>query len=107
MPTVFLRLLTLVALVLMPLGMGAASAAPARHAPMAATTGHCSEQGSKPADQSSDQTIDCAMACSMLATTEPGVEEPAPSLGLPSSRPLTERGTGLHPDTATPPPKLS
>lgn len=107
MPAVILRLLTLAAVVLMPFGMGAAVATAAHHAPASAAAGHCEEQESQPAEQSSDQAIDCAIACSMLATTEARADEPAPSLCLARGRPLAERGSGLHPDTATPPPKLS
>lgn len=107
MVAVIVKLLMLIALVLMPFGMGSASAMPAGQARMAATGGHCDEQGSQPHEQSSDQQIDCAMACSMLATTQGNLAEPAPSLRLPTARPLAERGRGLHPDTATPPPKPS
>ena len=107
MPAVILRLLTLVALVLLPFGMGTANAAPAHHAPMASTAGHCDEQGSQPHEQPSDQAIDCAMACSMMATTEAGLDEPDFHVRRTPVRPLAERGTGLHPDTATPPPKLA
>ncbi|MBA3510381.1 hypothetical protein [Sphingomonas sp.] len=104
MSSMVMRLLTLVALVLMPFGMGAASAVPAAHAPAAA---HCEDQGSEPAERSSDQAIDCAMACSMVATAEPRTGEAVSNRRLPADRPLAQQGTGLHPDTATPPPKPS
>lgn len=108
MPALILRLLTLAALLLMPLGMQAASANPVHHAPAAATTaGHCDEQGGQPAGRSPDQAVDCTMACSMLPAVEARAQDPAPIRGLPSQRPLAEPGAGLHPDTATPPPKLS
>ena len=104
MPSMVLRVLTLIALVLMPFGMGAASAVPVHDAPAAS---HCEDQGSQPAEPSSDQVVDCAMACSMVATAEPRTGESVPNHRLPADRPLAERGTGLHPDTATPPPKRS
>ena len=106
MPMLLLRLLTLVALVLMPFGMGN-SAAIAGHHRATAAAGHCDDQGGEPAEQSSDQAIDCATACSMLATTESVLEEGSPTIFAPATRPLADRASGLHPDTATPPPKLS
>ena len=104
MSSLVMRLLTLVALVLMPFGMGAASAVPAGQAPAAA---HCEDQGSQPAEHPSDQAVDCAMACSMVAAAEARSGEAVPNHRLPSDRLLARRGTGLHPDTATPPPKRS
>jgi len=47
------------------------------------------------------------MACSMLVAAEARVEEPAPLIRLPVAGLLIERAAGLHPETATPPPKLS
>ena len=107
MSAVILRLLTLISLALMPFGMGAAGAAPVHHAPATATTGHCDEQGGQPDETSSDRALDCAMACSMLVAVEAPAPEPAPALRLPAGPTLSRRPVGLHPDTATPPPKLS
>ena len=107
MPAVILRLLTLAALVLMPFGMGAASAGPIHHAPAAVGAGHCDEPGGEPAGQSRDQATDCAVSCSMLALADARIDEPVQAPRVPPARPLLERGTGLHPDTATPPPKHS
>ena len=106
MPVVILRLLTLAALVLMPFGMNPASAAPVHHSPAAAAS-HCDEQGNQPAEQSQDAAVDCALACSMVATTEARIADQAARLRLPVGSLLAERGSGLHPDTATPPPKRS
>lgn len=105
MPALILKMLTLVALVLMPLGMSAASAAPVDHAPAATTAGHCEESGSQPVQSS--EAMDCAMTCSMLVSPQPGAAELVPVVRLPTARRLAERGNGLHPDTVTPPPKLS
>ncbi len=106
MPAVILRVLTLVALALMPLGMGAAMAGPAHHAPVAASAEHCGEQGGQPAGKSTKISVDC-IACSMTITAPARVQEPAAAVRLPAVRPLEVRGIGLHPETATPPPKLS
>ena len=100
-----LKLMSLLALVLMPFGMSAAMAAPG-HQPTAATAEHCGEHGGQPAEKSPKQSAACAVACSMLIAAETPMDEPAPAVRLPPARPLAERGTGLHPDTATPPPKL-
>ena len=107
MPAVILKLLTLAALALMPFGMGAASAVPVHHAAAAAGAGHCDEQGGEPAGQSRDQATDCAVSCSMLALAEARIQEPVQTPRIALARPVLERGTGLHPDTATPPPKHS
>jgi hypothetical protein len=107
MHALILRLLTLLALALMPFGMGAASAAPAHHAPAAATAGHCGEHGRQPGKQSPENATDCAISCSMLLAAESRIEDPVPPVRLLPVRPLADRQTGLHPDTATPPPKLS
>lgn len=104
MPALILKMLSLVALVLMPLGMSAASAGPVHHAPAAAAQ-HCDEPGGQPVQ--SPDARDCAMTCSMLVSAQAGPAEPVPVLRLPSARLLAESGAGLHPDTATPPPKLA
>ena len=106
MPSMVLRLLALLALVLMPFGMGTASAIPVHHAPAAAAQ-HCDEHGGQPAGQSRDKAMDCAVSCSMLAVAEARIDRPSAALPVPTARPLAERDAGLHPDTATPPPKLS
>lgn len=104
MPALILKMLTLVAVALMPFGMSAASAAPAHHAPSAAAQ-HCDEQGSQPVQ--APQAMDCAMSCSLLVSAQAGPAEAVPILRLPTVRLPAERGTGLHPDTVTPPPKLA
>jgi hypothetical protein len=107
MPAVILRLLTLLALVLMPFGMSGASAAPAHHGLAVATAEYCGEHGRQPDKQSPANATDCAISCSMLLAAESRIEDPAPPIRMLPVRPLAERGAGLHPDTATPPPKFS
>lgn len=107
MPAVIIRLLALLALIMMPFGMGAAMAAPVHHAPSSAAAEHCGEHGSQPDKKSPSQAADCAIACSMLMTAETGLAEPPPALRLPAARAPADHGHGLHPDTATPPPKPS
>lgn len=107
MPSMVLRLLTLLALVLMPFGMGAADAAPARDAPAASAAQHCDGHGSQPTDQSRDAAMDCAVSCSMLAVAQAELDELPVDHPILTTPRLAERAVGLHPDTATPPPKRS
>lgn len=104
---VILRLLTLLALALMPFGMGAAMASSGHHAVAAASIEHCGEHGGQPVKQSPHHAADCAIACSMLLNAETRIQEPVPTVRLPAARPLAETSAGLHPETATPPPKPS
>ena len=106
MSATILKLFTLLALALMPFGMSAAMAGPVDHS-SAATAEHCGEHGGQPAEKSTKQSVDCAMACSMLIAAETRIGELAPAVRLAPARPFAKRGTGLHPDTATPPPKSS
>ena len=105
MPTMILKLLALIALVLMPFGMGSAMAGPAHH-PATASAGHCDEQRGQPAENRSSIAPDCT-ACSMAIVAQARVQVPAAAARVPAARPFPVRGIGLHPETATPPPKLS
>ena len=107
MPSIVLKLLTLLALSLMPMGMGTAGAMPAHQASTAATAEHCDGHGTQPNEQSRDKSMDCAISCSMLAIAEVQVDAPAALRPVPTAWPLVQLDAGLHPDTATPPPKLS
>ena len=96
-----LRLLALLALLQMPLGMTAQAEA---HPVMAMA--RCPDQA--PAHHPKSMASECMMAC---AATVPAVEqagdEPPSTSGMilisMSEHPLH----GLHPETATPPPRLS
>ena len=101
----FLRLLTLLALVLMPLGMSAAPAA-AQTMPMShnmALTGHCDEQPNQ--DQAPVSKMDCTAMCIAL----PAADSPMPGSALkpvtPRSIALAAPFAGIQPEIATPPPK--
>ena len=102
-----LKLLSLLALVLMPLGMSTAGAMPVHHAPTAATAEHCDGHGRQPTEQSRDASMDCAISCSMLAIAEVQVDAPPAAAPVPAVQTLVQLDAGLHPDTATPPPKLA
>ena len=101
-----LRLLTLIALVLMPLGMTGAPAlaAPDHHVTMAAGSGHCDEQQDQ--DKApAQQQMDCTAAC----TTLPAPSTPALTPPLKPTAPrlsgVAAPFAGIEPEIATPPPK--
>jgi len=94
----FFRLATLVALMMLPLSMGAAA-----HG-QGMTAAHCSHD--KPMKAPAG---DCAMACaSTLPATPAAVEERPLSASLEHGHPaLTARLHGLILDIATPPPRIA
>ena len=101
-----LKLLALLAVMLMPLGM-AASPADAHHQPAAAMPmEHCPEPA--PAHDKKAGFVECTMACS-AALPAVGSSIPMRPLILcaPVEPRVSNRLRGLHPDTATPPPKRS
>lgn len=99
------RLVLLIAVLLMPLGMAPAAAdAPGHHATAAMPISHCDQQPVKHAPKAG--FAECTMACSAAlpaADLSPGE---APTM---ARAPLLATAAmvlhGLHPDTATPPPK--
>jgi hypothetical protein len=97
-----LRLLTLVAVLLMPFGMASAAA----HRVTAAPMQHCPQQGSN--HPSKGTLAECTMACSAaLPAAERAGNEPVRIISAPMVAALPPRLHGLHPETATPPPKRS
>ena len=106
MRSTLLRLIALVAVLLLPLGMSGASAA-GHHAETAASMPmqHCPDPGSKSASKGGFG--ECTMACSAALPAADLPSEPLPRI-FPASLTVTtaEILHGLHPDTATPPPKI-
>jgi hypothetical protein len=100
------RLLTLFAVLLLPLAMApGASAAPAEaHAAMPME--HCPEQA--PDHHSKAGFAQCTMACSaaLPVAFAPG-EQRFVIVCAPSERAAAQMLSGIHPETATPPPKRS
>ena len=107
MPALILRVLTLVALVLMPFGMSAAIGAQAQHAPEHAAQSHCDDQRGQPAKSIPDQTAGCTAACSMLIADHAEVDGPVVAVRPENAGPIAKRWTSHPPETATPPPKPS
>jgi hypothetical protein len=100
-----MRLLTLLALVLMPLGMSSAPAAasplPAGHA--MASASHCDDQPDQ--DQAPVAKMDCAAMCTAL----PATDGPEPASALKPQAPriiiIAMPFEGTEPEIATPPPR--
>ena len=102
------RLVLLIAMVFLPLGMSSMPAATAtHHGPMAGMPmQHCPEQ--TPSHQPKGGMPECTMACASALPAMDRVSDQAPSMARVAFLPLLARPLhGLHPDTATPPPKAS
>jgi hypothetical protein len=100
------RMLLLFAVLLMPLGMSPAAAAPVHHETAAGMPSHCPDQ--LPGHEKRAGIAECTMACAaaLPAVQAPAAEAPALRAEPPrfaAADPLH----GLHPETATPPPKAS
>lgn len=103
MPSLW-KLLTLLAVLLLPLGMAPAAAAPVRNQ-MAMPMQHCPDQSPQ---QRHDGFTECTMACAaalpaMESQTDAPLMRAAPVAQASPIEPLH----GLHPETATPPPRLA
>jgi len=107
MARVLARLMLLVAVLLMPLGMSPVTAAvPAHHDMAGMVMGHCPDQA--PTQDHKAGFAECTMAC---AAALRAVEAPdAPALAIATDLPrltAAHQLHGLHPETATPPPRAS
>ena len=107
MPRFFARLAILIAVLLMPADMVPAGAT--AHADRAMTDmpmGHC--DGQAPSHQHKGAIAECTMACSAaLPAVESPRTEPPMIVCLPIRPAAAQVLHGLHPETATPPPKRS
>jgi hypothetical protein len=105
------KLLVLFAVLLMPLGMTPAAAAAAssspHHGPMASMPmQHCPEQAPKHTGKAG--FVECTMACSAALPAADLSGHASPVIACSPVQPcLADRLHGLHPETATPPPKRS
>jgi hypothetical protein len=100
------RLALLIALMLMPFGMAPSPASPTQDPMMAdMAMGHCPDQGSHNGKYG---FAECTMAC---AAALPAIDASREALLPVSSDPVlpaaAQRLHGLHPETATPPPRRS
>ena len=100
-------MMLLLSVLLMPLGMTPlAGAVHGGEAMAAMPMGHCDRQSSK--NDMKGGLAECTMACSSaLPAFEPRRDGPVPIACSPL-RPIAARALhGLHPETATPPPRPS
>jgi hypothetical protein len=105
MPSLFAWLVLLMSVQLMPLGMAAepASATNAHHAAMPMR--HCPEQAPT---HRQEGFAACTMVCSAaLASVDAALPQPLRITCVPELPSAAERLRGLHPETATPPPRRS
>ena len=103
----FARLILLIAVLLMPFGMTPAAADSGdHHATMHMPAGHCPDQDSSGAGKAGIAA--CTMACSgaLPASEAFGAEDISLRREIVVTA-LIAPLCGLHPDTATPPPKRS
>ncbi|HEY6662782.1 MAG TPA: hypothetical protein VIZ66_07650 [Sphingomicrobium sp.] len=101
------HLLLMLAMLLMPFGMAGAAAAPAQHDRAAGMPmPHCPEPA--PSHGNKAGFVECTMACSAaLPAVDAFSNEPLRILCAPVLPDVAQQLDGLHPDTATPPPKGS
>jgi hypothetical protein len=98
------KLLALIAVLLIPLGMAPAAASPV-HGHVAMPMEHCPDQAPK---QTHGTSAECTMACAG-ALPAAAAEQIGPPLfvGTRAHPAPTAQLHGLHPETATPPPRRS
>jgi hypothetical protein len=101
------RLTLLLAVILMPFGMTPVAASPSHHMMTAGMPmEHCPDQGSKHDHERG--MIECMMGCAAaLPASAARVEDPIPVTVAPIPPAPSHRLSGLHPDPATPPPRLA
>jgi hypothetical protein len=100
------RLIVLIAVLLMPLGTQPAAAAPAAHHSASMPMQHCPDQRSN--HNMTRGLHECTMACSAaLPAADLASHEPLLIVCEPILPTAAERLQGLHPEAATPPPKLA
>jgi hypothetical protein len=97
----------LIAVLILPLGMNAPAAAAAHHGPMAGMPmQHCPDQA--PSHQPKGGMSECTMACASALPAMDRVRDEIPPMAHIALLPLPAHPLhGLHPDTATPPPKAT
>ncbi|MDP9421408.1 MAG: hypothetical protein M3Q19_01010 [Pseudomonadota bacterium] len=105
MTAALLRLLTLLALVLMPIGM---TGTPAAASPMSAshhmTADHCDEQQPEQ-DQAPASKMDCAAMCTALPATDSAAPTSVLKPKAPRTIAIATPFDGIILEIATPPPK--
>jgi len=99
------RLIAVLAVLLMPLGMQQAAAAPSETHHASMPMQHCPEQGSK---HEKGAFVECTMACSAALPALDQPQQASIPIACERVRPsLARHLSDLHPEIATPPPKVS
>lgn len=113
--TRLVRILTILAMLVAPLGMMGGHAAMAMPVPaqpamdhMAAmsTAGHCADMDKQSEDQRGSG-IDCMIACSALPSAESEIAAHPLAATVVQPIPLVEGLSGLHPESDPPPPRFA
>jgi hypothetical protein len=100
------KLLVLLAVLLMPLSMSAAPAAANHRSAASMAMKHCPEQA--PSHHTKGGFAECTMACSAaLPAADLPQEQHVLISCVPTTHAIARVLHGLHPDTSTPPPKVS
>ena len=100
------KLLTLIAVLLMPLGMVPAPAAAHVQHRMAMPMSHCPDRQQQPVSKSG--IVECTMACAAALPAVSGASaEPLRIVCTPERPAAAHRLDDLHPEIATPPPRRS
>lgn len=101
------RLLLIVAILFMPLGMAPATASVAHNAPAAGMAmDHCDQPGSN--HDRKGGVAECMMVCASALPASYGGSSRPPLVTCEPVRPASAAPLhGLHPETATPPPRRS
>lgn len=105
MTAALLRLLTLLSLVLMPLGMASepalAQPMPAEHA--MTSMPHCDDQPDQ--DEAPAPKMDCTAMCTALPATDAPTDAPLLTPVAPRTIAIAAPFVGVEPEIATPPPR--
>ena len=106
MKTAIIKLVLLLSVLLMPFGMTSVAAS-GRHQAMAGMPmGHCPDQSS--GHEKKAGIAECTMVCAAaLPAAVRSAAEPLVVVGASDVSGSPQALRGLHPDTATPPPKFS
>ena len=100
------KLLTLVAVLLMPLGMAPATAAAHVHHQASMPMPHCPDRQQQPSSKSG--IAECTMACAAaLPAVGTASDRPLRIVCMPERPAAAHRLDDLHPEIATPPPRRS
>jgi hypothetical protein len=104
-----LRLLTMLAVLLMPFGMlrGTSAEAMEHHVSMTMSAGHCAGMPAKEKKAETAPCCDCMVACAAIHSKDACIEPMAPVPMAAEAARLKPAIHGLHPEAATPPPRIA